>query len=246
MRNNYTAILRKAIEAAEPLPYHFILLDCPPFLGAITQNALSAANLLIIPTQAEFFSAYAPAQYDGHHPLDSARKQSDLAYRILITMLDRRNRTHRNIQEQLQNTFGKGLFETVIEIDTKLRESPIAAACLLPTINPTAAVHSNIGSSPRSYWNMSKKKINKRLDQLFDSKDRRSGRPGRRSKTKRQDRRAGRASVDPIYGGNLRHPGRNRYKRFRLRPSLLPLKRPEPQPPPSPPPFAWTSALGPR
>ena len=41
-------------------------------------------------------------------------------------MLDRRNRTHRNIEEQLQTTFGKGLFDTVIEIDTKLRESPIA------------------------------------------------------------------------------------------------------------------------
>ena len=41
-------------------------------------------------------------------------------------MLDRRNRTHRNIEEQLRGTFGQGLFETVIEIDTKLRESPIA------------------------------------------------------------------------------------------------------------------------
>jgi chromosome partitioning protein len=50
----------------------------------------------------------------------------DLAYRILITMLDRRNRTHCNIEEQLKTTFGNGLFETVIEIDTKLRESPIA------------------------------------------------------------------------------------------------------------------------
>lgn len=50
----------------------------------------------------------------------------NLGYRILITMLDRRNRTHRNIQEQLQNTFGDGLFKTIIEIDTKLRESPIA------------------------------------------------------------------------------------------------------------------------
>jgi chromosome partitioning protein len=50
----------------------------------------------------------------------------DLGYRILITLLDRRNRTHRNIQEQLQNTFGEGLFKTMIEMDTKLRESPIA------------------------------------------------------------------------------------------------------------------------
>ena len=48
-----------------------------------------------------------------------------LVYRILITLLDRRNRTHRNIEEQLRNTFEEGLLETVIEIDTKLRESPI-------------------------------------------------------------------------------------------------------------------------
>jgi len=126
IRNNYTAILKRALEAAAPLPYQFVLLDCPPFLGAITQNALSAANLLVIPTQAEFFSAYALRNMMGIIRRVRQESNPDLAYRILITMLDRRNRTHRNIQEQLQNTFGKGLFETVIEIDTKLRESPIA------------------------------------------------------------------------------------------------------------------------
>ena len=50
----------------------------------------------------------------------------NLSYRILVTMLDRRNRTHRNIHEQLRATFGAGVFNTVIELDTKLRESPIA------------------------------------------------------------------------------------------------------------------------
>lgn len=49
----------------------------------------------------------------------------DLAYRILVTLLDQRNRTHRVIREQLQQTFGAGLFSTVVEIDTRLRESPI-------------------------------------------------------------------------------------------------------------------------
>jgi len=49
-----------------------------------------------------------------------------LAYRILVTMLDKRNRTHRNISEQLRTTFGQGVFNTIIEVDTKLRESPIA------------------------------------------------------------------------------------------------------------------------
>lgn len=126
IRTNYTAILRRAIQSASSLSYDFILIDCPPFLGAITQNALSAASLLVIPTQAEFFSAYALRNMMGIIRRVRQESNPELAYRILITMLDRRNRTHRNIQEQLRNTFGKGLFETVIEIDTKLRESPIA------------------------------------------------------------------------------------------------------------------------
>jgi chromosome partitioning protein len=126
MRTNYTAILRRAISQASPLPYEYIVLDCPPFLGAITQNALSAAKLLVIPTQAEFFSAYALRNMMGMIRRVRQESNPDLAYRILITMLDRRNRTHRNIEEQLKTTFGKGLFDTAIEIDTKLRESPIA------------------------------------------------------------------------------------------------------------------------
>lgn len=126
MRTNFASTLRRAISQALPLPYEFILLDCPPFLGAITQNALSAADLLVIPTQAEFFSAYALRNMMGMIRRVRQEYNPELAYRILITMLDRRNRTHRNIEEQLRSTFGQGLFETVIEIDTKLRESPIA------------------------------------------------------------------------------------------------------------------------
>lgn len=122
---NHTSRLRNAIEAAGPLPYDFILIDCPPALGAITANALSASNLLIIPTQAEYFSAYALRDMMSIIRQTRAEDNPKLAYRILVTMLDQRNRTHRDIRDQLERTFGMGLFKTVIEIDTKLRESPI-------------------------------------------------------------------------------------------------------------------------
>ncbi|MBI1855163.1 MAG: ParA family protein [Chloroflexi bacterium] len=126
VRTHYTSGLKRAIDNAAPLPYDYILFDCPPFLGAITTNALSASDLLLIPTQAEYFSAYALRNMMGIIRRVRQESNPNLGYRILITMLDRRNRTHRNIQEQLQNTFGDGLFKTIIEIDTKLRESPIA------------------------------------------------------------------------------------------------------------------------
>lgn len=125
MRSNYLSSLRTSLVTAS-LPYDYILLDCPPALGAITLNALSAADLLIIPTQAEYFSAYALRNMMGSIRRVRQESNPNLAYRILITLLDRRNRTHRNIFEQLQTTFGQGVFTTVIEIDTKLRESPIA------------------------------------------------------------------------------------------------------------------------
>jgi chromosome partitioning protein len=125
MRSHYMLALRNALQATA-LPYEYILLDCPPALGSITLNALSSADLLIIPTQAEYFSAYALRNMMGTIRRVRQESNPNLAYRILVTLLDRRNRTHRNIFEQLQTTFGQGVFTTVIEIDTKLRESPIA------------------------------------------------------------------------------------------------------------------------
>lgn len=126
IRTDYMTTLKRSIASAGPLPHDYVLVDCPPALGAITLNALSAANLLLIPTQAEYFSAYALRNMMGLIRRVRQASNPELAYRIVITMLDRRNRTHRNISDQLRNTFGEGVFNTVIEVDTKLRESPIA------------------------------------------------------------------------------------------------------------------------
>jgi chromosome partitioning protein len=125
VRLNYANLLREALQRAI-VTYDYVLLDCPPVLGAVTLNALTAAQLLIIPTQAEYFSAYALRDMMALIRRVRSETNPGLAYRILITLLDQRNRTHRTIREQLQQTFGVGLFETVIEVDTKLRESPIA------------------------------------------------------------------------------------------------------------------------
>ena len=126
IRTNYLTTLRTAMEPVARLGFDYVLLDCPPSLGSITLNALAAADLLLIPTQAEYFSAYALRNMMS--TVRRIRKEANpgLAYRILVTMMDRRNRTHRSIHEQLVATFGEGVFSTVIELDTKLRESPIA------------------------------------------------------------------------------------------------------------------------
>lgn len=124
VRLNFQHILRESLKKSN-LTFDYILMDCPPSMGAITSNALTASDLLLIPTQAEYFSAY--ALRDMMAFIRRIRKESNpgLAYRILITLLDERNRAHRAIRDQLEQTFGAGLFSTVIEVDTRLRESPI-------------------------------------------------------------------------------------------------------------------------
>jgi len=123
--NNNKKRLINAIEKSEQNIYDFIFIDCPPSLGVCTQLALTAADLLIIPTQSEFFSAYALRNMMSLIRKIRDESNANLAYKILITLYDRRNRAHRDIQTQLEKTFGEGLFKTIIEVDTKLRESPI-------------------------------------------------------------------------------------------------------------------------
>jgi chromosome partitioning protein len=107
------------------IEYDYVILDCPPFMGAVTLNALVAANMLIIPTQPEFFSAHALRTMMTLIRQVRSQQNPKLVYRILITLFDKRNRIHRQVQEQINQAFGEGVFNTVIGIDTKLRESAI-------------------------------------------------------------------------------------------------------------------------
>jgi chromosome partitioning protein len=127
IRPNFEFLLRNAIQTHLPPDfYDYVILDCPPALGAVTLNALNAANMLIIPTQPEYFSAHALRNMMPAVRRVRSQGNPSLLYRILITMHDRRNRVHRNLSEQLRNTFGEGVLNTVIDVDTKLRESSIA------------------------------------------------------------------------------------------------------------------------
>lgn len=106
--------------------YDYILLDCSPSLGSVTFNALMAAHLVVIPTQAEYFSAYALRNMLWAIQRVRQNGNPGLLYRVVITMFRQRNRAHRIIRARLEATFGHGLCQTIIETDTKLREAAIA------------------------------------------------------------------------------------------------------------------------
>lgn len=124
LRQHYEYILRETLSGTR-LIYDFILLDCPPAMSAVTLNGLYAANLLIVPTQPEFFSAHALRNIIAAARRASSNGNPRLVYRILVTMLDRRNRIHKELSEQLRHSFGDNIMESIIEVDTRLRESCI-------------------------------------------------------------------------------------------------------------------------
>ena len=126
IREHHEQILKNTLQAAYLSDYDCIILDCPPALGSLTSNALHAADLLIIPTQPEYFSAYALRNMMPAIKRVRAQGNPNLVYRILITMHDRRNRIHNNMREQIRLTFHAGVMHTVIDVDTKLRESSLA------------------------------------------------------------------------------------------------------------------------
>jgi chromosome partitioning protein len=104
--------------------YQYILLDCPPYLTPLTLNALTAADLLIIPVQSELYAAHSLRQVIGLALQMREQINKNLNYRVLVTMFDERNRISRMILEQMQNELRPVLFKTIIQIDTKLRECP--------------------------------------------------------------------------------------------------------------------------
>lgn len=116
-------ILKDAFASAPDLPYDFIVIDCPPAMDTYTISALMASDLLIIPTQAEFFSANSLRKMMSVVQVIREKGNTSLAYKVLITMLDLRNRVQRQVFDEFRKEFNGELFKTPIDIDTKIRES---------------------------------------------------------------------------------------------------------------------------
>lgn len=105
--------------------YDVIILDCPPAFGTLTMNALTASDLLLIPVPCDYFSARSLQQFLELVDLVQHNTNPALRFRILITMFDKRNRISHIVQDQVRRKYGSLVFDTIISIDTKLRESPV-------------------------------------------------------------------------------------------------------------------------
>ncbi|MCG3206681.1 MAG: Sporulation initiation inhibitor protein Soj [Anaerolineae bacterium] len=123
-QNRYEFNLKQSLAAMRDHFYEFILIDCPPSVNTLTLNALTAADLLIVPFQCEYYATHSLQRVLRLLKLVQTKTNPQLTYKLLVTMYDRRNKICQLILERMQQAMQPCLFETIIEIDTKLRESP--------------------------------------------------------------------------------------------------------------------------
>ncbi|MEO8715100.1 MAG: AAA family ATPase, partial [Acetobacteraceae bacterium] len=100
---------------ANPPPFAFVLVDCPPSLGLLTVNALVAADAVLVPLQCEY---YALEGISGLvRTIDGIRRSLNPTLRlqgIVLTMFDRRNTLSTLIEQDARSYFGATVYETVI------------------------------------------------------------------------------------------------------------------------------------
>lgn len=116
--------LKQAIHAASQ-EYDYILIDCPPSLGLLTVNALTAADSFIVPLQCEYFALEGLSQLLNSAGLIKKNLNPQLKIEgIVLTMFDTRNNLSHQVVEEIKSHFGDKVFEAIIPRNVRLSEAP--------------------------------------------------------------------------------------------------------------------------
>lgn len=114
-------------QALEPLrgDADYILIDCPPALSLLTINALTAADLLLVPVQAEYFALEGVSELlDTVERIRNAFNPTLAVEGVLLTMYDDRTNLARQVAEDIRRHLGELVYKTVIPRSVRLAEAP--------------------------------------------------------------------------------------------------------------------------
>jgi chromosome partitioning protein len=117
--------LKKALDPIREGRYDFVLLDCPPSLGLLTVNALTAAEELIVPIQCEYYALEGLGQLLRNVSLVQQNINPELRLSgIVMTMFDPRTKLSGQVVEEVQRFFGELVYDVIIPRTVRLSEAP--------------------------------------------------------------------------------------------------------------------------
>jgi chromosome partitioning protein len=105
--------------------FDYILLDCPPSLGLLTVNALTAADSVLIPTQCEYYALEGLSQLTATLNLVRDNLNPSLAIKgVVLTMYDARTNLSADVAAEVRSHLGEAVFDTIIPRSVRLSEAP--------------------------------------------------------------------------------------------------------------------------
>jgi chromosome partitioning protein len=136
-------LLRQALSSSLPPGIECILIDCPPSLGLLTLNALTAASSMLIPTQCEYFALEGLRHLMYTHQLVRSRLNPKLAIAgIVMTQFDARTTLAWDVLEAVRRSHPHHLLQTLIPRNVRISEAPSHGKTVLeydPTCRGAAA-----------------------------------------------------------------------------------------------------------
>jgi chromosome partitioning protein len=146
----------KLREILTKLDYDYILIDCPPSLGLLTVNALTAAHEVLIPVQAEYYALEGLSQLLSviTHVRQALNPSLDILG-VVVTLYDSRTSLSEQVKAELDRYFGAKVFKTVIPRNVRLAEAP--------SFGKTIVEHDKWSKGARAYKALAKE-LEKRVN----------------------------------------------------------------------------------
>ena len=161
--NSREHVVKKALDRVKD-KYDFILIDCPPSLGLLTVNALTASNSVIIPIQCEFFALEGLTQLMNTIRLIIHHLNPELKIEgVVLTMKDNRSNLVAQVSEEVKKFFNTKVYDTYIPRNIRLAEAPSHGLPILlyDTSSKGANAYLSLAEEVLNRNNISYKKITK-------------------------------------------------------------------------------------
>lgn len=145
--------LEKVINQVEE-EFNYIFIDCPPSLGLLTLNALTAADGILVPIQCEYYALEGLGQLMKTIELVRKNLNPDLDIEgVLLTMYDARTNLSQQVIDEVQNYFSEKVYKTIIPRNVRLSEAPSFGEPII-TYDPSS-------KGAKAYESLAKEVINK-------------------------------------------------------------------------------------
>ncbi len=121
---NREEILRRSLDPIKG-NYDFVIIDCPPSLGLLTLNSLTASDSVLVPVQCEYFALEGLGQLLNTINIVKKHFNKNLTIEgVLLTMFDMRLRLSHQVADEVKKYFGDKVFNTIINRNVRISEAP--------------------------------------------------------------------------------------------------------------------------